>query len=260
VWATLTVTLISDADGQPRYAVGLVEDITERRQAREALVRSEKLTATGRLAASLAHEISNPLQSVLGCLGLAQEMIEGEANIARYIDIGMEELERAGRIVNRLREVGRQTDDASREPTNLGELLDRIALLTRKQCQNQGIAFELSFPADLPHVEAIPDHLQQVFLNLVLNAIDAMPEGGEIHVCAHATEDPLGVEITVHDTGDGIDPGTLAEIFEPFVTTKSDGTGLGLYISRRIIEGHGGHISIESTVGEGTRVRTWLPT
>ena len=258
VWANLTVSLIADQEGEPRYAVGLVEDVTERKQAQEALIRSEKLAATGRLAASLAHEISNPLQSVLGCLGLAQEMADDDG-LGQYIDIGMEEVERAARIVNRLRDVGRQADDASREPTDLQALLERIALLTRKQCQNQGIAFELSLPGQLPQIEAVPDHVQQVFLNLVLNAMDAMPEGGEIRVCAQATQDPTGIEITIGDSGNGIDPETLGNLFEPFVTTKPDGTGLGLYISRRIVEGHGGYISIESTVGEGTQVRIWLP-
>jgi PAS domain S-box-containing protein len=259
VWANVIVTAIADGEGRPSYAVGLVEDITEHKQAQEALIRSEKLNATGRLAASLAHEISNPLQSVIGCLGLAQEMLEGDAPVGQYIEIGLEELERASRIVNRLRDVARQSDEATREPTQVGVLLERTALLTRKHCQAHGVTLDLALPEDLPDVEVVPDHVQQVLLNLILNAIEATPEGGSIQIHVEPTDDPPGVSIRVIDTGDGIAPEVLSRLFEPFFTTKSAGTGLGLYVSRRIVEGHGGHISLESTVGQGTTAHVWLP-
>jgi len=259
-WGNLTVTGIADQPGQLCYLIGLVEDITERREVQEALIRSEKLNATGRLAASLAHEISNPLQSVIGCLGLAQEMLEEQAPVVRYIEIGLEELERASRIVGRLRDVARQSGEATREPTQVGVLLERTALLTLKHCQAHGVTLELApLPDDLPEVEAVPDHVQQVLLNLILNAIEATPEGGSIEVRVQATDDPPGLSILVVDTGNGIDPEVLPRVFEPFFTTKSSGTGLGLYVSRRIVEGHGGHLSLESTVGKGTTAHVWLP-
>jgi PAS domain S-box-containing protein len=259
-WGNLTVTGIADQAGRMRYLIGLIEDITERREVQEALIRSEKLNATGRLAASLAHEISNPLQSVIGCLGLAQEMLEEDAPVGSYIEIGLEELERASRIVGRLRDVARQSDEATRKPTQVGALLERTELLTRKHCQAHGVTLELApLPEDLPEVEAVPDHLQQVLLNLILNAIEATPEGGSIEVRAERTDDPPGVSIFVIDTGNGIGPEVLQRLFEPFFTTKSTGTGLGLYVSRRIVESHGGHLSLDSAAGQGTTARVWLP-
>ncbi|MGD8599676.1 MAG: ATP-binding protein, partial [Anaerolineae bacterium] len=113
--------------------------------------------------------------------------------------------------------------------------------------------------ADLPPVPLVPDRMQQVCLNLVLNAVEAMPRGGLLRVSTSVTGQPQGVRIRFADTGVGIAPDTLPQIFEPFHSTRREGLGLGLYISKKVIDDHGGQIEVESQVGEGTTFTVWLP-
>jgi two-component system NtrC family sensor kinase len=138
-------------------------------------------------------------------------------------------------------------------------LLDQVLLLTNKQCRKNRVEVSLETGPDLPWPRVAPDQIKQVFLNLILNAIEAMPEGGRLSVRMLRTEEPDGVSVAFADTGRGVPPEALAELFDPFFTTKQEGLGLGLYVSDNIIEGHGGHIDVESRVGEGATFTVWLP-
>lgn len=258
-WGSLTVSLIRRGDSEPLYAIGLVDDITEKKETQEALIRAEKLAIAGRLAASLAHEINNPLQSVIGCLGLAQETLNEGGDVSRYVDVAHEELKRAADIVARLRDLHRRSEPEDREPTDINTVLRKVLTLSRKECENQRVEVIWEKEDQASLVTADPDRLQQVFLNLVLNALDAMPEGGQLRIHTNCTEEPQGVNVVFKDGGKGIPAPILPHIFEPFYTTKVDGFGLGLFISHDIVERHGGHIEVESEPGQGSTFTVWLP-
>jgi PAS domain S-box-containing protein len=259
-WGEFTVSRVAKTGpGKHWLAIAMVEDITEKRMNQDALLHTERLAIAGRLGASLAHEINNPLQSVIGCLGLAEEILEDGAEVRRYLEIAMEELERAADIVTQLRDLSRETKKKKKEPTDVNVFVEKTLTLTRKRCQNQGVEVEWKPAADLPPVPMVPDRMQQVCLNLVLNAIEAMPRGGHLRVSTSATDQPQGVQIRFSDTGVGIAPDTLPHIFEPFHSTRSEGLGLGLYISNKVIDEHGGQIEVDSRAGEGTTFTIWLP-
>jgi PAS domain S-box-containing protein len=260
LWIELTASSVRRSpEDEPEMVVALVADITEKRRTQEALLRAERVMIAGRLGASLAHEINNPLQSVIGCLGLAEEILQDGAEVRRYLEIATEQLERAAGIVSQLRDLSREAEAKKREPTDLNALVEKSLLLTRKRCQNQGVEVTWSPAADMAPVPLVPDRMQQVFLNLVLNAVDAMPEGGRLFVSTTPTEQPEGVYVRFVDTGVGIEADRLSQLFEPFHSTRPEGLGLGLYISKGIVEEHGGHIEVESLDGEGTTFAIWLP-
>jgi len=258
-WAHITLSLVRSATGESLYTIAVIEDITEEKEAQEALIRAEKLAVTGRLAASLAHEVNNPLQAVIGCLGLAKEsLVEGE-NIEQYLDVGLEELRRAADVVARLRDIQRTSEPSHSKPIDLRVLLEKTETLTRKRCEEKGIQVTFDCQQELPLVKADDGRIQQVFLNLILNAVDAMEGEGELCVAARETRGPRGVSVDFTDTGTGIDPDVMRHIFDPFVTTKEDGLGLGLYVSRNIVEDCGGRIEAQSLTGRGTTFSVWLP-
>jgi PAS domain S-box-containing protein len=236
------------------------------------LVQAEKMGALGRLVASITHEINNPLQAIQNSLELAEEELEGSVRrekLARYLGMARTEIERLASILRRLRDFYRPVRQEM-QPTDIHAVLRSVLDLTGKQLQHANIAVELGQAFDLPQVLATPDHLKQVFLNLILNAIDAMSDegrsGGTLSVRTALDQMQMAddcwvaaVCIELSDTGNGIPPGILPRIFEPFVTTKGTGTGLGLSISYGIIEAHGGRITVASEVGVGTTFTVLLP-
>jgi PAS domain S-box-containing protein len=256
--ANVTMSLLHRDTEQAPLVLILAEDITDRVQAQEALIRAEKLAVLGRMTTSLAHEINNPIQSVVGCLGLAMEVLEDGEDATRFMEVALEESERAARIVHRLRDLTR-SEETLREPSGVRELVETVLVLTQNQAQNRHVALIWEGEDGLAPVPMVRDRIQQVFLNLVLNAIDAMPGGGELRVHATRTEEPAGVQISFVDTGVGIPPEQVERIFEGLHSTKEMGLGLGLHVSRNIVREHGGHIDVESQLGHGTTFTVWLP-
>ena len=259
VWASLVVSLVRGPGNKPEFAIGLVEDITERKQAQDALIQAERLSIAGRLAASLSHEINNPLQSVIGCLGLAEETLADGGDVSRYLQVARDELRRAARIVSQLRDMQRRSSPEERVPADVNALLEHVLTLSRNQCQDRGIEVVWTKPDDLPSLSLVPDRIQQVFLNLILNAVDAMHRGDRLQVSTTRTHQPAGVRVTVADSGVGITPDVLPHIFDPFYSTKPEGLGLGLFISQQIVKQHGGRIKVDTKVGVGTTFTVWLP-
>jgi PAS domain S-box-containing protein len=260
IWVQVVTSMVLGDDGEPRFAIKMVEDVTEKREAQDALIRAEKMSVTGRLAASLAHEINNPLQTVVGCLGLAMEDLRRDERTNRYLVMAAREIDRAARIVGELRDLNRRSTAQDQEEVVVARLLKRVLDLADQQAENGHVQVrrELDDGKDLV-VQGVADRLHQVFLNLTLNAIDAMPDGGELTVSLRPTTEPQGAEVRFHDEGVGISPEVQEELFQPFYTTKDDGVGLGLYISRNIVEGHGGSITVQSEPGGGTTFTVWLP-
>lgn len=253
--ATLTVAL-----DNARLYDDLKNSLREQQRAQEQLIHAEKMSALGRLAASIAHEINNPLQAVLGCLRLSQEELAGQSRrekLERHLDIAIAEVKRVSEIVHRMHDFYRQAR-AELRPTDVRIIMDSVLLLSNKQLQHSNVAVECLYGEDVPIIEANPDHLKQVFLNLVLNALDAMPDGGLLRIQTLFST-PDMVQITIRDTGVGMSAEVLSHLFEPFFTTKEHGSGLGLSISYGIIEAHNGDISVTSRAGQGTTFVIHLP-
>ena len=258
IWVRLMVSLLRSGP-EPRYAIRLVQDITRQKQMQEALLNAEKLVIAGQLGASLAHEINNPLQSVIGCLGLAEKHLEEGRDVSRYLWVAREELRRAAGIVAQLRDLHRLSEPEKRSPTDLNALLEQVLLLCKKKCEECKIRVSWKRADDLPSIHLVSDRMKQVFLNLILNALDAMPEGGGLEVSISPTAEPSGVSISFVDSGSGIAPDVLPHVFDPFYSTKAQGLGLGLYITHTIVHAHGGRIDVSSRPGEGTTFSVWLP-
>ncbi|MDP3843634.1 MAG: ATP-binding protein [Oxalobacteraceae bacterium] len=221
----------------------------ERRELDRQMFQMEKLTTLGELAMGLAHEIGNPLA---GMKAVAQAM-QYEEDIPPGL---IEALKRLEAEVDRLSDFLRSFHGFAApqatlsEPCNLGQILDDVLFWTRKDAMSRNICFELEGVDTLPPLLADPHQLKQVFLNLLMNAVHAMPEGGNVTV--NATVQNGRARIDVIDTGVGIEAEVLARVFEPFFTTRREGTGLGLAIVRKIAEQHGGTIDVSSTRGHGT--------
>lgn len=221
----------------------------ERRELDRQMFQMEKLTTLGELAMGLAHEIGNPLA---GMKAVAQAM-QYEEDIPPGL---MEALKRLESEVDRLSGFLRSFHGFATpqmvlsEPCNLGQILDDVLFWTRKDAKSCDVCFALTGVATLPPLSADPHQLKQVFLNLLINAVHALPNGGTVTI--DATAESHFAQIRICDTGVGIDPALLKRIFEPFFTTRREGTGLGLAIVRKIVVQHGGSIDAQSTVGHGT--------
>ena len=226
-------------------------------QSQAQLVQSEKLAATGRLAASLAHEINNPLQAIHNSLQLILSFPLEPDEQREYLQVAGEEVERLIGIVTRILDFARRPQQDMRL-TNLNAVVEKTLALAIKYFQHRHVVLQRDLSSDLPCVLATPGELEQVFLNLVVNAVEAMPEGGTLRVSNRRAEDGH-VTVTFSDTGHGIPAEHLDRIFEPFFSTKEEGTGLGLSVSYNVIKRHRGKITVQSVVGEGTTFTVWLP-
>jgi len=224
----------------------------------QQLLASGRLVAVGELTASMAHEFNNPLGVILGfAQGLLAEMDRSEPYY-HYVEIIAEETQRCEKLVQELLEFGRPRN-VEFAPVQLKTVLEKTLDLVSNRASKSGVSVAVNVAPDLPSIRADAQQLQQVLLNLSLNAIDAMPRGGTLSWNA-TREDSAGVLLSVADNGLGIDAEMLPRIFQPFVTAnKRRGLGLGLPISDRIVKAHGGRIEVESTPGQGTTFRIFLP-
>lgn len=251
-----------DANGRILEWVGMHTDITDRLQAEETLRRTEKLAATGRLAASIAHEINNPLEAVMNSLYLALLDDRLDAETRYYLTTAEKELQRVARLTTQMLRFHRQSRQA--KLAGMGSLMDSALELFAGQLTSRGIEVQREYRTGA-EVMCRGDEIRQVFANLVSNAVDATRPGGRLRVRianAHAwnVDRTPGVRVTLADTGEGIPAELRGQIFEPFMTTKaSSGTGLGLWVSAGIVQKHRGRLSLRSKVGRGTVFSVWFP-
>lgn len=241
-----------------RFFTAVIRDITDRKEMQTKLAQTERLVAVGELAAGVAHEVNNPINTIINC---AQLIADGD-DAGSNCEIIREEGQRIAEIVRDLLQFARDDRDRA-QPTSVPEVVARTLRLLGENWKRHGISLHVDIPEDLPAVQARPQQLQQVLLNLLINAKDALGscERDRRQVWLAAVVVDSGVRLTVRDNGPGIPSDLGNRIFEPFVTTKRarGGTGLGLSISKSIIEGYGGTIGFESQVGEGTEFGVWLP-
>jgi PAS domain S-box-containing protein len=245
--------------GGRRFFTAVIRDLSERREMQAKLAQAERLMAVGELAAGVAHEINNPINTVINCAQLVQDGDDARSNC----QIIIEESQRIAEIVRDLLQFARDDHDQP-QPTAIPEVVQRTLRLLGENWKRHGIRLDVQVPDDLPAVHARPQRLQQVLLNLLINAKDALlqPGGDQArHVWLTAKVAAAGVELAVRDNGPGLPSQLGRRVFEPFVTTKRarGGTGLGLSISKSIVEGYGGTIAATSEPGQGATFTLWLP-
>jgi two-component system, NtrC family, sensor kinase len=235
-----------------------IEDVTERVGLEEQLQQSDKLSSIGLLAAGVAHEVNTPLAGISSYSQMLMQQIPDNDPRRQLLEKIHRQTSRASSIVNNLLNFSRVTE-ARYTPVDLNRVIDDTIQLLEAQLRNTEIEVVRSYADEMPPAFGDAPKLQQVLMNLILNARDAMPQGGRLEISTEADED--SAVIKVRDTGLGIAPEHLAKIYDPFFTTKQigKGTGLGLAVSYGIVRDHGGHIDVESKLGEGTRFQITLP-
>jgi two-component system NtrC family sensor kinase len=237
----------------------LVDERTrDLREAQERLIRSEKLASLGKLAAGVAHEINNPLTGVLTFSQLLMEQFPPESNEYQDLKVIQQETLRCRKIVRGLLEFSRQTAPEKRS-VDIRVLLNEVFSIVGNQESFQNIHLVTQMDSEIPPLMADRDQLKQVFFNIVVNASEAMSNGGSIKIRTEWIPERSQVAIYFEDNGPGISPENLDKLFDPFFTTKEMGTGLGLAISYGIIKVHRGNIEIKSKLGEGSQVVITLP-
>lgn len=222
--------------------------------AEAGMLQAARLAAIGQLAASLAHEINNPLYAARNSLYLLEQELAGQE--LPFLTIARDELSRIARVIEHMREFYRPAP-GSATPCQLNELIERALMLVRLDARHSNVQVTFTVQPSLPPVLGDHDQLGQVLLNLTMNAIEAMPEGGELTV--RTSSGPSLVIVEVCDTGVGIPTALRPRLFEPFFTSKPTGTGLGLSISAHIVTQHRGQIEVESEEGRGSTFRVALP-
>ena len=236
----------------------LAEFARELERSQAQLVQAEKMAAIGRLAASLAHEINNPLQAIHNSLHLSLHRGLDEEKRAQYLSMAQGEVQRLIEIVQRMLDFYRPSRGGA-APADLNSVVENVLALAEKRLQHGKVRVHTHLSPGLPLLPIVADQISQVFLNIVINAIEAMPAGGDLYLETQLAEGGEWVLVNFRDTGVGMSPEQVANLFEPFYTTKPDGTGLGLAISYGIVERHGGTIEVSSRPGQGTTFVVKLP-
>jgi len=238
----------------------LDETLRKLRSAQEDLVRSERLATTGKMTAQLAHEVNNPIHNIQSCLKTALGRLPEGTKGRDLIDVAYEEVNRLSRLSAQMLSLYRSSlVEEEMKPTNVNEILEEVVTLARSEIQDRNIMLRTEIEPALPVIRGSRDKLKQVFLNLLSNALDAMPGGGQLTMLATVRNGT--VRLTVKDTGVGIPRENIDRIFDAFYTTKGkvSGVGLGLSVSYGIVSQHSGSIEVQSTVGKGSAFTVVLP-
>ncbi|MFT4429200.1 PAS domain-containing protein [Bacillus velezensis] len=232
----------------------ILRDISERKQTEELMLKSEKLSIAGQLAAGIAHEIRNPLTAIKGFLQLMKPTMEENEH---YFEIVFSELSRIELILSELLMLAKPQQNAVKERVNLKKIISEVTALLETQANLKGIFIKTDYEHDSMYINGDQNQLKQVFINLIKNAVESMPDGGTVHILM--TEDEYSVNVTVKDEGDGIPENVLKRIGEPFLTTKEKGTGLGLMVTFNLIKNHQGAIQVDSKPDRGTAFHITFP-
>ncbi len=251
----ITFWALRSGTGEPVGLIAVCEDLSSLRELEARMRQADRLAAVGRMAANIAHEIRNPLASLTGAIEVLARDVEAGSTRERLAQIVTRESERLDDIIKDLLDYARPAP-LSLQPMNLADTLDEVLLLLEHRPLPEHVKIIRAYGSTLP-AAADPQHIRPVFWNLCINAVEAMPDGGELRVSARAYD--RRIEVSITDTGAGISPADLAHIFEPFFSTKSEGSGIGLALVHRIVQEHSGEIDVKSGVGEGTTFTITLP-
>jgi PAS domain S-box-containing protein len=239
-------------------AVEISRDITKDINVQKVMMQQEKLASVGRLSAGVAHEINNPLTTILTTAMLIQEELDPADATYEEMSVIANEALRCRKIVTNLLDFARQTQP-DKKNDNVNDIIATCISLTQKQAAFKDVSVAYDLSDNLPRTLVDKGQIEQAMINLIINAVESTPAGGSIHVSTLPSNRQGFVDIVVSDTGEGIPENRLNKIFDPFFTTKENGTGLGLAITHGIIEQHGGTIEATSNVGEGTTFTISLP-
>jgi two-component system nitrogen regulation sensor histidine kinase GlnL len=266
----LVTTVLLDREGNSLGAILTVRDQTGVRDLKERIRRTDRLAAIGQIAAGIAHEIKNPLVGIRGAAQLLKDELDRTAGtgLTEYLDIILKEADRLNGVLEGILDFTR-LKATSAGTFNIHAVLDRALLLQEENARRNSVVLSREYDPSLPDVTGNQDQLLQVFLNLVRNAIEAMPSGGKLTVVTRMSDLFTSVQsdgkkhrlmmVKVIDTGEGISPEHSQDIFAPFFTTKDRGVGLGLALSYQIVQEHLGTIRVESEAGAGTTFSVYLP-
>jgi nitrogen fixation negative regulator NifL len=252
---------INDKDGKILSWVGTCTNISEKKNFENQLIQAEKHAAIGRMVGSVTHEINNPLQTVKNCLYLIRQDLADDSPNMEPVQMALSETQRLSNIVGQLRQLYRPQASQVKAPHDLLEILEEVHGLITPHLNTSHVTWQPLPSLKSYRVNVIRDQIIEVLLNISMNAMEAMqPSGGILSVDMIQSTDQQQVGLVLRDTGPGIEPDILAHIFEPFMTTKEFGLGLGLSICYDIIQKHDGQITIDSQLGQGTSFTIWLPT
>jgi len=220
------------------------------------LIRADRLKSVGEVAAAIVHEIRNPLSAIKGAAQIIESAVPQDSPRRRFLTIIEEEVDRLNKLVTEFLTFARPRQP-EKSPSDLNQLIESIITFTSKEATKRGVRLVPQLDEHLPAVEVDAEQIRQVLLNLILNAIHAMPEGGVVEVCSKRVGEAL--EMTVRDYGTGIDPAIRDKIFDPFFTTKPEGTGLGLSVAYGLVKQHDGEIELGELNGPGSLFIVRLP-
>jgi two-component system sensor histidine kinase HydH len=254
---SVSASRIVNEDGEFVGNIIILRDLGEVRKLQEEVRRKEKLAALGRLAGGVAHEIRNPLSSIKGLATYFGSKFAEESEDRESANVMVREVDRLNRVVSELLELARPSELKLKQ-TDLNELLAHSVRLVQQDAHAKNIDINLSTSDDVPLIQVDSDRLSQCLLNIYLNAIQSMGDGGVLSVKSLPGKNGT-IKVEIGDTGKGINPNDLKKVFDPYFTTKPSGTGLGLAIVHKIIEAHQGNIKVESTPGKGTVFSIVLP-
>jgi len=261
IFSSENLQLLSTLGTEVAVALENARLYDELRASQVMLARSDRLAAVGTLAAGIAHEIRNPLVAVQTFVQLLPERLNDPEFRTTFTQLTTSELERVSTLINDLLTFARPAP-VTASAVQINDLAEQVVRLLAGQAKKKGVALATRLDPDLPPFTVDPEQIKQVFMNLMLNALQATSAGGAVTLATAPQRGPDGHAyclIEIRDTGEGIPAKHKEEIFNPFFTTKTAGTGLGLFITHQIIKEHGGSIDVESTVGQGTRVLARLP-
>ncbi len=254
-WVDTTIVPFLNENGKPYQYVAIRNDITERKKTEEVLHRQDKLAAVGQLAAGVAHEIRNPLTSMKGYAEFLT-LDEKDPERLEFINIILDEIERVNTIVEDFMVLAKPKM-IELEEKNVVPVIQNVVSLLEFEARKKHVRLTFDCPHEIIQIECDENRLKQVFLNFIKNGIEAMPNGGELHVKTMIHDN--NVQISIQDTGVGIPKEKLKKLGEPFYTTKKNGNGLGLMVSFKIIENHNGKVFVESEPNKGTTFNILLP-
>lgn len=254
---TTSTHIVRGKSGVPVGAMAVFLPAGQQQELEEAVIKAEKLAILGQMAAEMAHEIRNPLTVINGFMTLLQEDLTGTPK-EKYVSIIRDELKHVNNLISDFLQFSRP-GYAKRTRCSIVQIITDVTMLVDNEASLRNLEIDLELAEDIPDILGDIEQLKQVFLNIFKNAFEALSSSGKIFLQASWNSNEKLVQVIIKDTGMGMDEHTMTSMFNPFFTTKENGTGLGMFIIKKIIENHGGRIEIQSEPGKGTMVTVLLP-